>query len=139
MAITSSASLVDTLRQCRLLDAAQLDGVKSIQAQFADAKVLAGELLRRGWLTAYQANLLLQGRGQELLLGSYVLLERLGEGGDLSGRYNQGTVYQGKLVKELSISFTFCTCPHFGQIGIVRGQRLVRIDFQCHTFFSADP
>jgi serine/threonine protein kinase len=38
-------------------------------------------LLHRGWLTAYQANLLLQGRGSELVLGSYLLQERLGEGG----------------------------------------------------------
>src|SRR5262249_33547527 len=34
-----------------------------------------------GWLTPYQANQLLPGRGQELVLGSYILLERLGEGG----------------------------------------------------------
>src|SRR5262249_35648830 len=34
-----------------------------------------------GWLTAFQANRLLQGRGQELVLGPYRLIERLGAGG----------------------------------------------------------
>src|SRR5207248_131347 len=49
--------------------------------RFPDAKALAAELLRRGWLTAYQVNLLLEGRGPGLALGPYALLEPLGEGG----------------------------------------------------------
>src|SRR4051812_30010069 len=82
MAIASNASLLDALRQHHLLDAAQLDEVTRIlQSRFPEAKALAGELIRRGWLTPFQANQLLQGKGQDLLLGSYVLLERLGEGG----------------------------------------------------------
>ena len=82
MAIDSFRSLVNDLGHCRLLEPAQLEEVnRSLQASFPDAKGLARELLRRGWLTPYQANQLLQGKGQELVLGSYVLLERLGEGG----------------------------------------------------------
>src|SRR3954463_14435462 len=81
MAVSSTAPLVDNLRQYRLLEAAQLQELPSLQARFPDPKTLAGELIRRGWLSPYQANQLLQGRGQELLLGSYILLERLGEGG----------------------------------------------------------
>jgi serine/threonine-protein kinase len=46
-----------------------------------DPRGLAKMLVERGWLTSYQANLLLQGRGQELVLGPYRLLDRLGEGG----------------------------------------------------------
>ena len=66
----------------RLLDAAQLEQfARELQPRFSEPRTLAGELIRRDWLTPYQANLLLQGRGQELLLGSYVLLERIGEGG----------------------------------------------------------
>ena len=45
------------------------------------APVLTGELLRRGWVTAYQANQLLQGHGARLAVGPYLLLERLCEGG----------------------------------------------------------
>jgi serine/threonine protein kinase/Leucine-rich repeat (LRR) protein len=81
MASVSSSSLVDTLRRHRLLEPAQLQELPALQARFLDPKALAGELIRRGWLTAYQANQLLQGKGQELVLGSYILLERLGEGG----------------------------------------------------------
>jgi hypothetical protein len=80
-AVTSFTSLLDCLRQYRLLETTQLREVEAQAARFADAEALAGELIRRGWLTPYQVNHLLQGRGRELLLGSYVLLERLGEGG----------------------------------------------------------
>src|ERR1700730_1324678 len=81
MAITSNASLVEALHQYRLLGPAQLEGLKSLFPHFPDPKALANELLQRGWLTPYQANQLLQGKGQELVLGSYILLEKLGEGG----------------------------------------------------------
>jgi len=78
----ATASLVDDLRKTRLLDATQCDEVtRSLLVRFPDPKALAGELIRRGWLTPYQANQLLQGKGQSLVLGSYILLERLGEGG----------------------------------------------------------
>jgi serine/threonine protein kinase len=81
MATASTASLVDALRQYRLLDPAQLQELPALQARFPDPKALARELIQRGWLTPYQANQLLQSKGQELVLGSYLLLERLGEGG----------------------------------------------------------
>src|SRR5262249_28511053 len=48
---------------------------------FGDVVSWAKELLSRNWLTAYQLNQLLQGHGGDLVLGPYVLLERLGEGG----------------------------------------------------------
>jgi serine/threonine protein kinase len=80
--ITSSAALVDALRQYRLLEPAQVDQVASdLQGRFPEPRDLARELLQRDWLTAYQVNLLLQDRGAELVLGPYLLLERLGEGG----------------------------------------------------------
>jgi serine/threonine-protein kinase len=50
-------------------------------AVLADARTLARELVDRDLLTPYQANQLLQGRGDELLLGPYRILDRLGEGG----------------------------------------------------------
>jgi serine/threonine protein kinase len=49
--------------------------------RFAQPLDLARELLRRGWLTPYQVNQIFLGRGANLVLGPYVLLERLGEGG----------------------------------------------------------
>jgi WD40 repeat protein/tRNA A-37 threonylcarbamoyl transferase component Bud32 len=78
MSVNSVADLVEALRQYRLLDPGQLQG---LPGGVPEPRDVARELLRRGWLTAYQVNQLFRGRGDELLLGSYVLLEKLGEGG----------------------------------------------------------
>ena len=40
-----------------------------------------GRLRRRGWLTAYQLNEVFRGHAASLVLGQYVVLERIGEGG----------------------------------------------------------
>src|SRR5690242_2416942 len=75
-------SLVQAMAQARVLDAGQLEEVRRLAERFpGDPRGLAGELLKRHWLTPFQINRLHAGRGAELLLGSYVLLERLGEGG----------------------------------------------------------
>jgi WD40 repeat protein/serine/threonine protein kinase len=50
-------------------------------ARYPEPGALVQELLHRAWLTAYQAGQLLLGRGTDLVVGSYLLLERLGEGG----------------------------------------------------------
>ncbi|HEV3258850.1 MAG TPA: serine/threonine-protein kinase [Gemmataceae bacterium] len=82
MPLDSVASLVDTLRHSRLLQPAQVEELThGLAARFPAPRDLARELLQRGWLTPYQVNQLFQGRGQDLVLGSYVLLERLGQGG----------------------------------------------------------
>ncbi len=80
MAIDTPSALIDLLRRDQLLDAEQLDELARAPAA-ASAKLLAGELLQRGWLTPFQVNQVLQDRAADLLLGPYVLLERLGEGG----------------------------------------------------------
>jgi serine/threonine protein kinase len=82
MPTPSAADLVESLSELRILDAAQLDKInRAMKGRSPEPKAVARELLKHGWITAYQANLLLQGRGTELVLGPYVLLERLGEGG----------------------------------------------------------
>jgi len=47
----------------------------------ADAKSLALELVRDRMLTKYQAGKVLEGNANELVLGEYVLLQKIGEGG----------------------------------------------------------
>jgi serine/threonine protein kinase/Leucine-rich repeat (LRR) protein len=76
------ADFIADVRQHRLLEPAQLKELENgLLPKFTELKALAKELVQRDWLTPYQVNQLLQGHGAELLLGSYVLLERLGEGG----------------------------------------------------------
>jgi serine/threonine-protein kinase len=82
MAVQPVNAFVGVLQQCGLLATAQLEELRRWpQVHAGDPRVLARELMDRDWLTPYQVNQLLQGRGQELVLGEYILLERLGEGG----------------------------------------------------------
>src|SRR6516164_10144565 len=77
----SVASLIACLREHRLLEGAPEKEIAALQEQFTDPRLLAKEMIGRGWLTPFQVNQVFQGRAADLLLGSYVLLERIGEGG----------------------------------------------------------
>jgi serine/threonine protein kinase len=80
MAVDSAANLVQALRQSRLLGPSQLEELtRVLQPRFADPRALARELIEREWLTPYQINQVMQGCGQDLTLGQYVLLQRLDE------------------------------------------------------------
>lgn len=73
-------TLVQQLCRYPLLEAAPLEELtNTLQHRCPDARLLGRELIQRGWLTPFQINQLLQGRGAELIFGSYVLLEKLGE------------------------------------------------------------
>jgi serine/threonine-protein kinase len=81
MAIDTVAALNEALVKNRLLEPAQQSQVTRWQTRFTDPLAMARELLMRGLLTPYQINQLFLGNGRDLVLGSYILLERLGEGG----------------------------------------------------------
>jgi serine/threonine protein kinase len=81
MITDSVTSFIDQLRQTDLLDAAQLGEVERLRQSLPQPGPLARELVRRGWLTPHQANQLALGRGAELVIGSYVVLTPLGNGG----------------------------------------------------------
>jgi formylglycine-generating enzyme required for sulfatase activity len=82
MTLASVAAFVHSLRQSRLLEPDQLEEISQLlQNRFPNPRALAKELIDRDWLTPYQVNQLFQGRGSDLVLGQYTLLERLGEGG----------------------------------------------------------
>ena len=60
--MAASTSFLDSLRALHLLDAARLDALaRDPAAAGLEPKALVRELLRRGWLTPFQAECLLQG------------------------------------------------------------------------------
>ncbi|MBY0524523.1 MAG: serine/threonine protein kinase, partial [Gemmataceae bacterium] len=76
------ATFLDNLRDGQLLEPAVFAEVaKNPLAKGDDPMPLAKDLMQRHGLTPYQVNQLLRGRGKELVLGAYRLLDRIGEGG----------------------------------------------------------
>jgi serine/threonine protein kinase len=72
--------VLERLRGSLLLGPDELRTLDTLRHRHSDPAELIDAVLRRGWLTLYQARELFAGRGRELLLGDYILLERLGEG-----------------------------------------------------------
>jgi hypothetical protein len=77
-AYLSVADFLKAAQQSRLLVAAQI--VPLQQGGFSDATALAGHLVSLGSLTSLQAEFLLKGRGTDLVMGPYLLMDRLGQG-----------------------------------------------------------
>jgi serine/threonine-protein kinase len=74
------ASVFDLLRASRLLRPDELRKLDGLWRHFQDPSELLRAVLKRGWLTAYQARELFAGQGEGLLVGQYVVLEQLGQG-----------------------------------------------------------
>jgi serine/threonine protein kinase len=81
MATLTISLLIESIRNQGLLEGAALRDAQTLAEQSIDPQEIAAELVRRQRLTQYQADELLQGRAEHLVLGSYVLLEPIGEGG----------------------------------------------------------
>lgn len=82
MQIASATHLIDTIREAQLLDPADLDELaRSLLERNPDPRTLVDEVTRRGWLTPFQVKKLVQGCAHELVIGRYVLLDEIGEGG----------------------------------------------------------
>src|SRR5262249_17967231 len=79
---SSAADLIAALQEHQLLDPALLEEAqREMIHEDTGPLELAAQLVERQWLTEYQVERLLQGRGKELVVGSYRLLEPIGEGG----------------------------------------------------------
>lgn len=75
----TATDLLQSLRDVSLLEDSQVDDV--VGTHGGDVGEFAGELVRRGWLTPFQADRALQGEPSQLVIGPYLLLDILGEGG----------------------------------------------------------
>src|SRR5207302_5534564 len=77
---TSPVELVHWLEEYQLLSPAQAAELRPLLPTFPDVRLLAKELIRRDWLSPYQVNQILMGKGDQLVLGWLRLRERIGEG-----------------------------------------------------------
>ena len=80
MASLSPAELLDWLEQNQFLSPPQVEPMRTLLVSFPDSHALARELIRRDWLTPFQVNQILQGKHDFLIVDSYRLRERIGEG-----------------------------------------------------------
>ena len=82
MVIDSVDSLLTALGRLQLLGPQQVEEItRELAPHFQDPFELSEHLIAIGWLTAHQRRLLFEGRWNELAVGPYQILDRLGEGG----------------------------------------------------------
>jgi serine/threonine protein kinase len=81
-AVDPTAAFLAGIRDSGLLGAGQLHELSAwVAAGRPDVPALAQELNRRAWLSPFQIREIFRGRGKELKVGRYILLDLLGEGG----------------------------------------------------------
>jgi serine/threonine protein kinase len=81
MPLATLDEFVGTLHHLPLLPPDWRDQLPALRERFPDVVALGEELIRLGALTPFQADRVARGRACDLVLGGYVLIGRLGEGG----------------------------------------------------------
>ncbi len=95
MSVVSSGTLIDVLRETGLLLPQQLhELVRLANGRCHEARPFAKMMVQRGWLTIFQINQILAGRGAALVVGPYHVLDRLGQGGLSSVYKARHSVYE---------------------------------------------
>ena len=81
MSHAATSQFFDALRASRVLDDARVGELESRpEAESGDILSLANYAQERGWLTAYQAQELREGRGHRLAVGGYRIFDKLDDG-----------------------------------------------------------
>ena len=82
MAIQTNHQFLTVLQRTGLFEPDQLDEIRAqLLGQYPDPMTLGEYLVEIGWLTAYQLQMILAGQWDELMMGPFQILDRLGEGG----------------------------------------------------------
>src|SRR6516165_3470817 len=98
MSIDSVVSLLTVLRRLELLAPEQVAEVEAeLGPHFDEPEELARYLVEARWLTPFQFDALFDGRWDELAIGPYLALDRLGEGG-VSQVFKAWDTLRGRLV-----------------------------------------
>jgi serine/threonine protein kinase len=81
MSHAATSQFLDGLRASRLLDDASVGELASRpEAEWGDIVSLSNYAQERGWLTAYQASELREGRGHRLAIAGYRIFDKLNDG-----------------------------------------------------------
>jgi serine/threonine protein kinase len=82
MPIASVETFLAILQRMQVLTPQEAQDVaRELGPHFSSSQELAHYLVKINWLTAYQVRLLFSDRWEELTIGPYLILDRLGEGG----------------------------------------------------------
>lgn len=79
--VVSVTDYLNALVEADLVSPDQTQPFTSDPATFPDPTTVARHLVKQGALTIYQAQQVYQGRGKQLTLGKYQIMEKIGEGG----------------------------------------------------------
>jgi serine/threonine-protein kinase len=115
-------SLCADLARAPILEERQRAEVRRLRRRCASVEDMLRELVRRGWLTSFQAEQIREGGVDALLLGPSVLLERLGEGG-------MGAVFKARhtlMDRVVAVKVLRAAAPAPGEPALKRFHREIR-------------